>query len=319
MIDILIIGLSRIVKKRVLKAISSLDYINAWECATVTQAQEARNLGAKTVYLNYEVALKKSTAQWVYISLPNAFHHKWIQIALENNKNVIVDKPAVINIDIGYELLRLAKTKNLILSEAMTFGFHDQFLYAKKLFKESNSEIKIIQSCFTIPELPETDFRSNPELGGGAYWDMASYAIGVGRVLLNELPIKLNILIADNIKRLCDIRLFSIAAQYTSGTQVLGCYGFGLEYSNTIELTGENLKVNLVRPFSMPEYMDVTLEYTTGNKKNTFLITANDSFAKYFQWVINSDSINHKELIWRDFKNALHGMDMLSNSLEIKN
>jgi len=316
--NILLIGLSRIVKKRVLKAIASINEIENWECATVSQQEDAKKLGAHKVYSNYDDALKNTKAQWVYISLPNSLHEKWIRAALNSNKNVIVDKPAVIDLVVGYELLALARAKGLILTEAMTFGFHNQFSFAKSLYEKLGSRIQNVHACFTIPALSESDFRSNPNLGGGAFWDMASYSTGVGRVLFNELPVSLDVLVQGSLKNMSKINNFSILAQYRSGEKVTGHFGFGFEYANTISLSGRDLNIELYRPFSLAESMDAELKGFSKNLEVKYTVKADDSFVNYLCWVIKLTQNEQKEMIWNNFEEGLRATEILCSNIKNK-
>ena len=51
----------------------------------------------KYCFNNYEDLLKCKEIDAIYIALPNSLHHKWIIKCIENNKKVLVEKPATLN------------------------------------------------------------------------------------------------------------------------------------------------------------------------------------------------------------------------------
>ena len=60
------------------------------------------------------------------ISLPNSLHYFWAKKSLEKNYHVIIDKPATLNFRQAKDLIKLAKKKRKLLSEAVVFQYHYQ-------------------------------------------------------------------------------------------------------------------------------------------------------------------------------------------------
>jgi len=65
-------------------------------------------------YLDYKEMIKKEGLDYIIISTPPASHFEIAKYALDNNVNVIVEKPATTNIEDLQYLINLAQSNNLI-------------------------------------------------------------------------------------------------------------------------------------------------------------------------------------------------------------
>lgn len=79
---------------------------------------EENNIGE--YYVDIDEMLKSNNFDTAYIALPNNLHFEYCKMALENNKNIICEKPFTSNISELMELIDLAKSKNLMIIEAVT-------------------------------------------------------------------------------------------------------------------------------------------------------------------------------------------------------
>ena len=78
-------------------------------------------------YDSYKKAIEQTKAKLIYISLVNADHYKWAIYCLNKNKHII-DKPFTLNFNQADSILKLAKKKNLFVSEAIVFQKHKRFI-----------------------------------------------------------------------------------------------------------------------------------------------------------------------------------------------
>lgn len=79
-----------------------------------------KKVGVQKVYTSVEEMLKDKTINFIYIAVPNSLHYARAKQALLAGKNVIVEKPFSSNSVEAKELLKLAKTKNLFIFEAIS-------------------------------------------------------------------------------------------------------------------------------------------------------------------------------------------------------
>ena len=72
---------------------------------------------------NYDELLANNQINLVYIALPNNLHYEYAKKALLNNHNVLVEKPMTLSYNETKELLELAKSKNLFITEGLWIQF----------------------------------------------------------------------------------------------------------------------------------------------------------------------------------------------------
>lgn len=266
--NILILGYSSIVKRKVLPTLIKLD----WHIDIASKSVENKNIK----YNDYEKALEQTKAEIVYISLVNVLHEKWIEKALLFNKHVIVDKPATLSFVIAEKMVSLAKNKGLLLAESIVFNYHSIFKTIMKLTK--NKTMSNLQACFSFPPLAKDNFRYNPELGGGAFLDLAPYASSVCRYFFKEKPQEIICRILEKDEKSGLELSFSIMVIYKNNQSMIGYFGFNSEYQNNIKFIGEKISFNLDRAFTIPDNIPVKLVVNQQNKvqiieekSNTFL------------------------------------------------
>ena len=134
------------------------------------------------------VSLKEIDA--IYIALPNTFHFKWIENCIKQNKKVLVEKPALNNIQESEKLQRMLQNQNYFLAEAFMYRFHPQIDVVINLIKnkeigdlismESNFGSDILTKkkfwVFKSKKKPDEKKRIfNKKLGGGAIMDLGCY------------------------------------------------------------------------------------------------------------------------------------------------
>ena len=105
--NILLLGYSNLVKKRVLSVIQKYRI----EYSIASKSTKEKIIGAAKQFSSYEKALKESNANIVYISLPNSLHYFWAKKALMLGYNVIIDKPISYKVSETKDLIKIAKQK----------------------------------------------------------------------------------------------------------------------------------------------------------------------------------------------------------------
>ncbi len=118
--NLLFIGYSKIVQKRVLPAALQMPEVKRIDIASRSAAPhvpEAHRPEGQ-VYDDYEKAIESSAADLVYVSLANSDHVRWAERALRQGMHVIVDKPAFLSLKDAERLSGTADASNLCLAEA---------------------------------------------------------------------------------------------------------------------------------------------------------------------------------------------------------
>ena len=94
------------------------------------------------VYTDYDELLQ-SDVDTIYCALPNHLHYEFSKKALENDKNVIIEKPITANSKELEDLIETANKKNLMIFEAMNLHYIPAFLSLKEDLKKLG-DIKIV-------------------------------------------------------------------------------------------------------------------------------------------------------------------------------
>ena len=154
---------------------------------------------------DYEEILNCEDVDIIYITLPNNLHYEWIIKAINKNKRILVEKPALINFEEAKKVQKKILQRNLFFTEGYMYRFYPQI---KKIIEIINN--KEIGTPFSM----ETSFGSNlltkkkfiffnklkkinpnnrlfnKKLGGGCILDLGCY------------PTSFSLLIASLIKNL---------------------------------------------------------------------------------------------------------------------
>ena len=93
---ILILGFSDLSQRKIIPVLQNLNYVEEIEIASKSKIISKNNKIKKT-YFDYDTAIKETSADLIYISLPNSQHYKYCKESILLNKSVIVDKPAVLS------------------------------------------------------------------------------------------------------------------------------------------------------------------------------------------------------------------------------
>lgn len=80
--------------------------------------------------------VKRDDIDLVVITSPNTTHFPFVKEAIQHGKHVVVEKPFVVSVEEGTELISLAKKHHVILSVYHNRRFDNDFLTIKKLIEE---------------------------------------------------------------------------------------------------------------------------------------------------------------------------------------
>lgn len=273
---LLILGHSSLVKRKIIPSLNKIEKIKDIEIASLSD----KNIpGVSKIYSNYENAIETSDAEIVYISLPNSLHFKYLKKSIEQNKNVIVDKPFLINLREYAEIQKLLETSNSFVFESNVFTFHSGW----KKFKELaliNSDKGSLVAHFSIPELASENFRNFKKMGGGAFNDMGPYATSIG-LKFWESDAK-NIYINKRIENGLTSS-FSVVANYGENKDLVGKFSFNENYSNYIAFKSKEIFLYLIPAFSSPENMDVKILGLKNNEIFKIQIETDNTFKNFLE------------------------------------
>ena len=279
---ILILGYSNLCRRKIIPVLKK-KFSNV-KFSICSRTQKKKNIGAYDWFRDYKIALKKSKADVVYISLINSLHYYWAKKFLENNYHVIIDKHATLNFKQAKNLVKLARKKKRLLSEAVVFYYHHQI---NKAIKEINSlkNLTHVHARFVIPKFPKKNFHNFKKYGGGCLLDMSPYAAAVFRIFISKNIKKVTFLSSfkenqNSVNENFDVKIV-VGKKYFSGH-----FSHNGEYENTLTLFTKRKSVTINRVFSPPNDIDLTLQVNEGNISKEKKLKRDDTFFNYFKKII---------------------------------
>lgn len=130
-------------------------------------------------FSDYEEMLQKADIDAVYIATTHNFHMEQIRLCLKYKKHILCEKSMVLTAADAREAFRLAKAQNCFLMEAMWSRFLPQYQKAKEWIDTGRiGKIQLVSSLIGFKASSDPQNRIiNPELAGGALYDIGVYAI----------------------------------------------------------------------------------------------------------------------------------------------
>ncbi|MBT8243850.1 MAG: Gfo/Idh/MocA family oxidoreductase [Winogradskyella sp.] len=146
----------------------------------------ASKFKATKAYGNYESLAKDEQVDVVYIATPHSLHKKHTLLCLNLKTPVLCEKPFAMNLNEVNEMIRTAKTNNLLLMEAMWTAFLPHFQEIKKLVTNQyfGNVIKLEAGFGLHPKYDENSRLFDKSLGGGSLLDIGIYPVFAALSLL---------------------------------------------------------------------------------------------------------------------------------------
>jgi NDP-hexose-3-ketoreductase len=290
---ILIIGYSNLFKNRIIPILYRFPIIKEVHVAKFEEQKwddciDNINERYKVVkYNNYDDAFKSADVDLTYVSSVNSDHFKSAKASLSRGLHTIIDKPATLNLSELNTLLKISRSKNLLLAESTVYLYHPQFEEMKNIFCEKYSHINAINAIFSFPLL-KNNFRYKKELGGGAINDTGSYVASLARYFFNEIPKSIYCSkIMDEEKSGLELA-YTILMEFSKNRNLMGHFGFLTEYVNQINLLGPHLFISADRVFTIPEDKSQKLKVRADDKEYSVEIVARNNFLIFFKEIFSA-------------------------------
>lgn len=114
----------------------------------------------------------------VYIASPHNTHYNYIKESLENGKHVLCEKPMVLKKSEAKELFDLAKTKKLVLTEAIKTAYLPGFSNLLDVVKSGTlGRVCDVEAAFTKLSDDRTTREFKIEENGGSFTELATYPL----------------------------------------------------------------------------------------------------------------------------------------------
>ena len=148
----------------------------------------ADKFGFAKAYGSYKDMLEDPDVELVYIATPHSHHYEHIKMCLNHGKHVLCEKAFTANARQAEEVLRLAESKGLLLTEAMWIRYMPM---AAKIVEVANSGIigrpTSLSANLGYP-LEHNARLVKPSLCGGALLDLGVYVLNFASMVFgNEI------------------------------------------------------------------------------------------------------------------------------------
>jgi len=137
---------------------------------------------------SYESLVNDAEADAVYVATPHSCHKENALAALTAGKPVLVEKPFTINAIEAESVIKLARTKKLLLMEAMWTRYLPLYAKLRQMLAEGViGEVRMLTSDFGFKARPDSNRRLfEPALGGGALLDVGVYSVSLASMILGS-------------------------------------------------------------------------------------------------------------------------------------
>jgi predicted dehydrogenase len=147
----------------------------------------AQRLGVPRSYGSYDALLEDPEIEAVYVALPNHLHVEWTRKAADAGKHVLVEKPAAMT---ARELTALDDVNpELKIAEAFMVRHQPRWQALKDILRSGQyGEPRTVASLLSFMMTNAEDFRTRPDWGGGALYDLGCYTAMAARFVFDGEP-----------------------------------------------------------------------------------------------------------------------------------
>lgn len=151
----------------------------------------AHKYGSPKIVLldQYQSLLQSGEVDAVYIALPNHMHYAFTKLALQNDVNVLCEKPFTGTSSEAEELSDIAIQRQLALMVAYRLHFDPANLKVIDLIRRGRiGDPRYFSSCFSFQVRHSKNIRLRAETDGGPLGDIGIYCINASRYIFRAEP-----------------------------------------------------------------------------------------------------------------------------------
>lgn len=133
--------------------------------------------GFEKAYGSYEEMLSDKEVELVYIATPHSHHYRHMKLCIEAGKHILCEKAFTVNTRQAEEIFRLAKEKNVLVTEAIW----TRYMPSRKIINDLLAqgvigEVKTLTANLDYA-ISDKERLIRPELAGGALLDVGVYTL----------------------------------------------------------------------------------------------------------------------------------------------
>lgn len=177
------------IAKLMAETISKMDNVDTYAIAArdLERAEKfSKEYGFEKAYGSYEEMLKDESLDLVYIATPHSHHYEHAVMCLNHGKHVLCEKAFTSNAKQAEEVLKLAESKGLLITEAIW----TRYMPMSKTLNEviESGVIGKVTSLNVNLSYPITHKARiiDPELAGGALLDLGVYTLNFAAMVFGD-------------------------------------------------------------------------------------------------------------------------------------
>ncbi|OPJ59667.1 Gfo/Idh/MocA family protein [Clostridium chromiireducens] len=177
------------IAKLMAETISKMDNVDTYAIAArdLERAEKfSKEYGFEKAYGSYEEMLKDESLDFVYIATPHSHHYEHAIMCLNHGKHVLCEKAFTSNAKQAEEVLKLAESKGLLITEAIW----TRYMPMSKTLNEviESGVIGKVTSLNVNLSYPITHKARimDPELAGGALLDLGVYTLNFAAMVFGD-------------------------------------------------------------------------------------------------------------------------------------
>lgn len=195
--------------------------------------------GDFTEHASYEALVDDPAIDAIYLPLPNSLHCTWAIRAMRAGKHVLCEKPLALNAREAEEMIRVSRECGVLLMEAFMYRYTERMAKVGEVLASGVlGPIRSINSTFRFFLDRVNTIKEQPELGGGALYDVGCYPLNLIGLVAQSEPEA--VAVECTRPRGIDVNL-SAVLRYANGliaTLHCGFDAFGRNYSEIVGTDG---------------------------------------------------------------------------------
>lgn len=163
--------------------------VNAYAVASrsLEKAQKfATDHDFEKAYGSYEEMLADPKVDLVYIAVPHSHHHQWTIASLNAGKHVLCEKAFAVNEAQAKEMIDLARSKGLLLAEAIWTRYQPARKIIDDLITEGVIGTPEVVSANLDYFITHQERSVEPYLAGGALLDVGVYTLNFASMVMGN-------------------------------------------------------------------------------------------------------------------------------------
>ena len=217
-------------------------------------------------YADFESILERGRIDAVYVATPNSHHKEFTLRAAAAGVHVLCEKPLAPTADDCREMIEACSANDVKLMVAYRLHFEEATLEAIEIARSGKlGELKLFSSFFSHVVRPG-DIRREPEVAGGATYDLGVYCINAARNLFDAEPI---LVLAQAIEKNGVDDTLSAVLRFPDDRLAQFCVSNSVAGVSSYRIGGSNgdLRVEPAYEYVEPIVHHLTIDEETKTKK----------------------------------------------------